>query len=191
MRCFWNVCMSYFKHETAVVDDGAEIGDDTKIWHFVHVRGGSKIGKSCIIGKGCYIDTGVKIGDRVKIQNLVSVYNGVTIEDEVFVGPHAVFTNDLTPRAVGDWEIVETLVKKGASIGANATIVCGTTIGEYAMVGAGAVVTKDVPAHALVVGVPAKIIGYVCECGEKIAGADIEKPAVITCPKCGKKNEIK
>ena len=183
--------MSYFKHETAIVDDGAKIGEGTKIWHFVHVRGGAKIGRDVIIGKGCYIDTGVVIGDRCKIQNLVSVYNGVIIEDEVFVGPHAVFTNDMMPRAVGEWELVKTYVKKGASIGANATIVCGITIGEYAMIGAGAVVTKDVPPHALVVGVPAKIIGYVCECGEKVAPANIEKPAEIKCNKCGKIITIK
>ncbi len=182
--------MNFFQHSTAVIDEGAEIGNNTKIWHFAHIRGGARIGNDCIIGKGCYIDTGVVIGDRCKIQNMVSVYNGVTLEDDVFVGPHAVFTNDLKPRAVGDWQIVQTLVKKGASIGANATIVCGIEIGSYAMIGAGAVVTKTVPSHGLVVGVPAKLIGYVCKCGERIASSDLEIPSRLTCSHCGEENLI-
>ncbi len=182
--------MNFFKHPTAVIDDGAEIGENTKIWHFAHVRGGAKIGRDCIVGKGCYIDTGVSIGDRCKIQNLVSVYNGVTLEEDVFVGPHAVFTNDLKPRAFGNWEVVYTFVKKGASIGANATIVCGIEIGSYAMIGAGAVVTKPVPPHGLVIGVPARLVGYVCKCGERIADANLDLPSTVTCPHCGEKNRI-
>ncbi|MBD3406601.1 MAG: N-acetyltransferase [Candidatus Lokiarchaeota archaeon] len=156
----------YFVHEKAVVDKGADIGKDTRIWHFAHVRGTAKIGRGCNIGKDVYIDADVVIGDNVKIQNGVSVYHGVTIEDDVFCGPHMTFTNDMYPRAFGEsWAVVKTLVKKGASIGAHATIVCDTTLGEYCMIGSGAVVTRDVPAYGLVVGNPAKLIGFVCKCG--------------------------
>ena len=164
------------KHETAEVADKAEIGDGTSVWHFSHVREGAKIGKNCIIGQSVYIDSGVKIGSNVKIQNNVSVYHGVTIEDGVFVGPHVCFTNDLKPRAINpdrslksgdDWEVSKTLVKKGASIGANSTIISGITIGEFCMIGAGSVVTKDVPAFALVYGNPAKIMGEVDKRGNK------------------------
>ena len=155
-----------FIHPTATVDEGAQIGEGTKIWHYVHVRGDAVIGKNCIIGKSSYIDTKARIGDNCKIQNFVSVYHGVVIGNNVFVGPHACFTNDLYPRAANSsWEVVDTRVKDGVSIGANATIVCGITIGRCAMVGAGSVVTKDVPPHALVVGSPAKVVGWVCECG--------------------------
>ncbi len=175
----------YFIHPTAVVDEGAEIGDGTKIWHFTHVMGGAKIGKNCVIGQNCFIGRRAVIGNGVKIQNNVSVYDLVTLEDNVFVGPSAVFTNDINPRAPypkhGNW--VPTLVKEGATIGANATIVCGITIGRWAFVGAGAVVTKDVPDYAIVVGVPAKIIGYMCECGEKLY---FENGKAV-CKKCGKK----
>ena len=161
--------MSVFIHATAEVSEHAEIGDSTKIWNFAQVRENAKIGINCIISKNAYIDTGVQIGNNVKIQNNVNVYNGVIVEDDVFLGPSMTFTNDKNPRAVNpDWKITKTLVKKGASIGANATIVCGVTIGEYAMVGAGAVVTKDVLPHTLVVGNPAKKIGFVCKCGERV-----------------------
>lgn len=161
--------MSSFIHETAIVEEGAVIGEGTRIWHHAHVRAGSEIGKNCNIGKNCYIDEGAKIGSGVKIQNNVSVYHGVEIEDDVFVGPCAVFTNDFYPRAFSrDWEVGKTAIRHGASIGANATVICGHTIGEYAMIGAGSVVTKDVPPHALMVGNPAKQIGLVCECGQKL-----------------------
>ena len=153
-------------HESAYVED-AEIGDGTKIWHFVHVRNGAKIGKKCIIGKGVYIDTKVEVGDNCKIQNFATLYQGVKIGNDVFIGPHVCFTNDVYPRAAiwDDSKIEKTLVKDGASISANATIIAGITIGKYAMVGAGAVVTKDVPDYKLVVGNPAKVVGTVDEEG--------------------------
>jgi len=145
------------------------IGNDTSIWHWVQVREGARIGERCNIGKDVYIDSAVVVGDDCKIQNFATLYCGVTIGNRVFVGPHACFTNDLYPRAVSpDWKIVPTRVEDGASIGANATILCGLTVRRYAMVAAGAVVTKDVPAHALVAGVPAKVIGWVCECGRPL-----------------------
>ncbi len=179
--------MDYFVHDTAIVDEGAMIGNGTKIWHFSHVRASAEIGENVVIGNGVYIDAHVKIGSYSKIQNKVSVYDGVTIEEEVFVGPHAVFTNDMKPRAQGEWKIVKTLVKKGASIGARAVIVCGTTIGSYSMIGAGSVVTKSVPAHALVFGNPARFQGVVCYCGEKIAGKEAENGGTFTCPSCHRK----
>ncbi len=187
--------VNYFVHPTAIVEDDVEIGEGTRIWHFVHVRKGARIGSGCNIGKGVYIDAGVKIGNNVKIQNFVSVYRGVTIEDDVFLGPHATLTNDLYPRAFNEsWEIVPTLIKKGASIGANATIVCGVTIGEYAMVGAGAVVTKDVPPHALVYGNPARIKGFVCYCGRPLKNENIveetNEHVIFKCPSCGKTVKI-
>ena len=176
--------MKVYIHDTAIVEEGAIIGEGTRIWHHAHVRSGSVIGVNCNIGKNCYIDTGAKIGNNVKIQNNVSVYHGVEIEDNVFVGPSAVFTNDYYPRAFSEeWEIGKTIVKKCASIGANATIICGHNIEEYAMIGAGSVVTKDVPKHALVVGNPARQIGWVCECGQKL---DENK----TCVRCGKRFSI-
>lgn len=156
-------------HDTAQVSEKAKIGNGTKIWNLVQVREDCDIGENTIISKNCYIDFAVSIGSLVKIQNNVSVYNGVTIEDEVFVGPCAVFTNDFRPRAVADdWQVTPTLIKKGASLGANCTIVCGTEIGQYAMVAAGSVVTKSVPAHVLVAGNPAKPIAYVYKNGEKV-----------------------
>ena len=158
-----------FIHESANVDARSKIGFGSKIWMNVQVRENAKIGSECIISKDVYIDESVSIGDRCKIQNSVSVYKGVDIDDDVFVGPNACFTNDLIPRAFNqDWKILKTTVQKGASIGANATIVCGVTIGSYAMIGAGAVVTKDVPEYSLVVGNPAKVIGKVDKKGNRI-----------------------
>lgn len=162
-------------HDTAAVSAQAEIGQGTKIWNQVQIRENSCIGENTIISKNCYVDFAVNIGSRVKIQNNVSVYNGVTIEDEVFVGPCVVFTNDFRPRAVADdWQVTATLIKKGASLGANSTIVCGIVIGSYAMIAAGAVVTKSVPAHVLVAGNPAKPIAYVYKNGEKILAEHIQ-----------------
>jgi UDP-2-acetamido-3-amino-2,3-dideoxy-glucuronate N-acetyltransferase len=179
-----------FIHPLAVVDEGADIGDGTRIWHFAHVRGSARIGKGCNIGKDVYIDAEVVIGNNVKIQNGVSVYHGVTIEDDVFCGPHMTFTNDMYPRSFGDsWEVFKTLVKKGASIGAHATIVCNTTLGEYCMIGSGAVVTRDVPAHGLVVGNPARLVGYVCKCGQPLK-EEIEKNTKEIKMKCSKCHEV-
>ncbi|MHA2021404.1 MAG: DapH/DapD/GlmU-related protein [Candidatus Thorarchaeota archaeon] len=180
-----------FIHPLAVVDEGAQIGEGTKVWHFAHIRSSANIGSGCIIGKDVYVDANVVIGNNVKIQNGVSVYQGVTIEDDVFCGPHMTFSNDLYPRAYGDsWEITDTLVKRGSSIGANATILCGITLGNYSMVGIGAVVTKDVPAHALVVGNPARIVGFVCKCGQPLKDEVQQQKVSITfaCGKC--KEEI-
>lgn len=172
--------MDFFVHNTAIVEDDAIIGTGTKIWHHAHIRSGCKIGENCNISKNCYIDYDTVIGSGVKIQNNVSVYHGVEIEDDVFVGPSAVFTNDFYPRAFkDDWKVTRTLIKRGASIGANATIICGNTVGEYATIGSGSVVTKDIKPHALVVGNPAKQIGWVCKCGYKL---DKE----FKCPNCNK-----
>lgn len=169
----------FFAHETAHIADNAKIGDDTKVWINVQIREDAEIGSDCIISKDVYIDHAVKIGNKVKIQNGVSVYNGVTIEDEVFVGPNVAFTNDYYPRAQNpDWEVTPTLIQKGASLGANCTIVCGHTVGEYATVGAGSVVAADVPPYALVVGNPARQVGTVCKCGMRTDENGV-------CPKCG------
>jgi UDP-3-O-[3-hydroxymyristoyl] glucosamine N-acyltransferase len=175
----------YFVHPLAVIDNGAEIGAGSKIWHFSHIRSTAKLGKNVIIGKNVYIDADVIIGSNVKIQNNVSVYHGVTIEDDVFVGPHAVFTNDLRPRATGDWEVSQTIVKKGASIGANSVIICGNNLNSYCMIGAGSIVTKTVPSHALVFGNPAKFQGVVCKCGQKLAGKEAKDNYTYHCEKCG------
>ena len=157
-------------HPTAVVEDGAEIGAGARVWHFVHVRAGAVVGQETWLGKSVYIDAGAVVGARCRVMNFVSVYKGVTIEDGVFVGPSAVFTNDLYPRAgFSDWKLTPTLVRRGATIGANATIVAGVTIGEWATVGAGAVVTRDVEAHRLVVGAPARARGWVCVCGRRLS----------------------
>lgn len=163
--------MSYFVHESSYVDEGVLIGNGTKIWHFCHIQKGSQIGEKCSLGQNVNISNNVKIGNGVKIQNNVSVYEGVEIEDYVFCGPSMVFTNDLTPRSKypkGNNAYKKTLVKYGASIGANATIVCGHTVGSWAMIASGAVVTKDVPNFALMAGIPAKQIGWVCECGTSL-----------------------
>lgn len=160
----------YFAHETAVIDEDCVIGTGTKIWHFSHIMPNCEIGESCNLGQNVVVSPDVKLGRNVKVQNNVSIYTGVICEDDVFLGPSMVFTNVINPRSaiVRKSEYKETLVKKGASIGANATIVCGNTIGKYAMIGAGAVVTKDVPDYALIVGNPAKQIGWVSEYGHRL-----------------------
>jgi len=164
--------LNFFFHKSSYVGDDVIIGDDTKIWHFCHIQeGAGPIGKNCSIGQNVFVGTNVIIGDRCKIQNNVSLYDGVELEEYVFCGPSCVFTNDLAPRSKypkATEERVKTLIKQGASIGANATVVCGLTIGRWAMVGAGAVVTKDVPDYALMLGVPAKQVGWVCECGARL-----------------------
>ena len=167
-------------HPTAEVSRKAAVGDGTRLWHYVQVREGARVGQDCILGKAVYIDKNVVVGDRCKIQNRATLYDGVEIGSDVFIGPHVCFMNDLYPRAdSSDWTIVETQVEDGASIGANATILCGVRIGHHSMVGAGAVVTRDVPDHALVVGNPAEVTGYVCDCGNPILG---DSP----CTRCGR-----
>lgn len=176
----------YFVHESSYVDENVTIGEGTKIWHFSHIQSGAVIGKNCSFGQNVNISNNVKIGNGVKVQNNVAIYEGVELEDYVFCGPSMVFTNDLTPRAKypkGRTGYKKTLLKEGATVGANATVVCGHTIGKYAMVAAGAVVTKDVPDYALMAGVPAKQIGWVCECGELLRKKD-------TCEKCGRHYEF-
>jgi UDP-2-acetamido-3-amino-2,3-dideoxy-glucuronate N-acetyltransferase len=175
----------YDAHPSAVIDDGASIGDGTRIWHFTHVCTGAKIGTGCSLGQNVYVAPTARIGDRVKIQNNVSIYDGVTLADDVFVGPSAVFTNVTNPRSeVSRKHAYErTHVETGATIGANATIVCGTTIGRYAFVGAGAVVTRDVAPFALAVGVPAHLAGWMCRCGiQLVTAAD----AAASCAECGR-----
>jgi acetyltransferase-like isoleucine patch superfamily enzyme len=191
-----------FAHPTAEIAPGAAIGDGTQIWHHCHIRENSVIGTNCVLGRDVYVDYGVQIGNNVKIQNGVSVYQGVTLEDGVFCGPHCAFTNDLRPRAVtpdnilkttDQWHFTPTLVQTGASIGAHATIVCGVTIGRWAMVGAGAVVTRDVPDHGLVYGTPARLTGFVCPCGHRLARAGSASDAagaVMTCSSCGRRVDI-
>ena len=175
-----------FVHESAYVDEGAHIGEGTRIWHFCHVNGGAVIGEGCSLGQNVVVMNDVKIGNNVKIQNNVSIYDAVELEDDVFCGPSMVFTNVINPRShvPRKDEYKRTLVRKGASIGANATIVCGVTLGQYCFVGAGAVVTSDVAPYALVVGVPAKRIGWMCECGERLADS-----GTGSCTSCGKKYE--
>ncbi|WP_104489045.1 UDP-2-acetamido-3-amino-2,3-dideoxy-D-glucuronate N-acetyltransferase [Acinetobacter indicus] len=162
--------MSFYQHESAIVDAGAQIGDGSRVWHFVHVCGGAKIGRGVSLGQNVFVGNKVAIGDYCKVQNNVSVYDNVTLEEGVFCGPSMVFTNVYNPRSLIERkdEYRNTLVKKGATLGANCTIVCGITIGEYSFVGAGAVVNKDVPAYALMVGVPAKQIGWMSEFGEQL-----------------------
>jgi len=177
----------FFLHESSFIDENVKIGDGTKVWHFSHIQSGSTIGENCSIGQNVNVGNNVKIGNGVKIQNNVSVYEGVELEDFVFCGPSMVFTNVMNPRSEfpqkGSEFYHRTLVKKSASIGANATIICGHTIGKYAFVAAGSVVTKDVPNYGLVVGVPARRIAWVCECGDKLEFSDSE----TVCKKCGKK----
>ncbi len=167
-------------HPSAEVHASAAIGSGTRIWHWVHVREDVRLGCDCVLGQGVYVDRGVTVGDRVKLENGVSVFAGVTIEDDVFVGPGATFTNDRYPRADGGtWQVLPTAVRRGASVGANATIVCGVTLGEWCMVAAGAVVTHSVPPHTLVAGNPARPRGRVCRCGRPLRGA-------AQCPACGR-----
>jgi len=171
-------------HETAIVEDGATVGSGTGVWHHAHVRSGARVGADCVLGKNVYVDVEAVIGDRCKVQNNVSVYHGVVIEDDVFVGPAATFSNDLVPRAFNaGWIVTPTLVRRGASVGANATIVCGNTIGEYAMVAAGATVTRDVADHQLVTGTPARHHGWVCRCG-RVISRDDNPPAAMHCDDC-------
>jgi len=180
--------MEYFVHRSSFIDENVNIGAGTKVWHFSHIMSGAKIGWDCIIGQNVCIERDVVIGNRCKVQNNVSVYKGVVLEDEVFCGPSCVFTNVYNPRAFIErkHEFRPTLVKRGATIGANATIVCGVTLGEWCFVAAGAVVTKDVPPYALVAGVPARRIGWVCECGERLA-FEGEK---ATCEACGRQYRL-
>ena len=174
-----------YVHDTAVVEDGATVGAGTRVWHHGHIRSGAIVGADCTLGKNVFVDAGAVVGDRSKIQNNVSVFSGVTLQDDVFVGPSAVFTNDLRPRAAStSWQVVPTLVRRGASIGANATVVCGTEIGAWAMIAAGSVVTRSVPDHALVRGNPARIAGWVCRCGEVVARTS-EPPLDLSCASCG------
>ena len=174
----------FFVHDTAIVEPGAQIGDRTRVWHHSHVRATASIGADCNLGKNVYIDAGASVGNRVKIQNNVSVYHGVHIGDDVFVGPAVTFTNDKVPRAFNErWTIVETWVDAGASIGANATIVCGSRLGSFSMVAAGAVVVHDVAPHELVAGTPAHRLGWVCRCGTVISRHDVV-PEDLQCTEC-------
>lgn len=174
-------------HPTAVVDEGAKIGDGTRIWHFSHISAAAEIGAGCSFGQNTYIGNRVRIGNNVKVQNNVSIYDNVVIEDDVFCGPSMVFTNVINPRSHVSRkdEYKDTAVRRGASIGANATIVCGNEVGEYAFIGAGAVVTKDVPPHALMVGNPARRRGWMCRCGVKLQGE-----GSVTCASCGSRYRI-
>ena len=179
---------NYFVHESSYVDEPCEIGEGTKIWHFSHVMSNSRIGRRCNIGQNVVVSPQVTIGDNVKIQNNVSIYTGVILEDDVFCGPSIVFTNVVNPRSHVSRkdEYRTTLVKRGASIGANATVVCGHTIGRYAFIGAGAVVTRDIPDFALVTGNPARIVGWMCQCGIKLPlTREAQKDEEATCAACG------
>ncbi|HKT61425.1 MAG TPA: acyltransferase [Gemmatimonadales bacterium] len=173
----------YFVHESSYIDDGAVIGRGTKIWHFCHVMPGAVIGERCNLGQNVVVMGGTRLGDNVKVQNNVSIYEGVTLEDDVFCGPSCVFTNVTNPRShvSRKSEYRATLVRRGSTIGANATIVCGITLGEYSFIGAGAVVTSDVPAFALMVGVPARRVGWMCQCGVRL----VLSKDTVTCAVCG------
>lgn len=183
---------TYFIHESSYVDEGAKIGRGTKIWHFSHIMSGAVIGENCSIGQSCTVENRAVLGNRVKVQNNISVYGMVEIADDVFLGPSMVFTNDINPRAPfpkkGNW--MPTKVMQGASIGANATILCGITIGKWALVGAGAVVTKDIPDYAVVMGNPARVSGYVCKCGKKMEGIDHNHTQSEYHCECGRKYSI-
>lgn len=180
---------TYFAHETAVIEEGCAIGEGTKIWHFSHIMTGCRIGKNCNIGQNVVVSPEVELGDNVKVQNNVSIYTGVTCEDDVFLGPSMVFTNVINPRSAVNrrGQYSRTLVKKGASIGANATIVCGHDIGKFAFIGAGAVVTKEVPDYALVMGNPARQTGWMSEYGHRLA---FDKDGLAKCPESGQLYEF-
>jgi len=179
---------AYFAHESCYIDDGCVIGDGTKIWHFTHVMSGARIGERCNIGQNVVVSPDVVVGNNVKVQNNVSLYTGVVLEDDVFCGPSMVFTNVVNPRShvSRKHEYKQTLVRRGATIGANATVVCGHTIGRHAFIGAGAVVTKDVPDYALVVGNPGRVAGWMCECGVKL-GSGVRPPMQTSCRSCGRR----
>lgn len=187
-------------HATAEVAESAQIGEGTSIWHQCQIRPDAQIGRNCIFGKGVYVDFGVKIGDNVKVQNYVSIYHGVEIEGGVFIGPHVCFTNDNLPRAINpdgtlksadDWVLGRILIKHGAALGANSTILPKVIIGEWAIVGSGSVVSKDVPAYGLVYGNPARLHGFVCPCGQRLEAAEQDAQTVLArCPKCGAQIEI-
>jgi acetyltransferase-like isoleucine patch superfamily enzyme len=180
-------------HPTAEIHPEAQIGPDTRIWHYCHIREGARIGAECVLGRNVYVEDGAIVGNRVKIQNNVSVYRGVELEDGVFVGPAVIFTNDLHPRAINpdgslkaldDWTCSATRVRQGAAIGAGAIIVCGTEVGRFALVGAGAVVTRDVPPHGLVLGNPARLVGYVCACARRLRPAIAAGQPTLCCAHC-------
>jgi len=179
---------NFWAHETAIIDAGASIGPGTRVWHWVHVCAGARIGANCVLGQNVYVGNRVVIGNNVRIQNNVSVYDEVTLEDDVFCGPGMVFTNVVNPRAAVSRkdEYQATLVRRGATIGANATVVCGHVIGRHAFIGAGAVVTRDVPDHALVAGNPARRIGWMCQCGEKLPA----QSGAAACAGCGARYEM-
>ena len=187
-------------HPTADVSPKAVIGEGTSIWHQAQIRENARLGQNCVISKGVYIDFEVTLGDNVKVQNYVSIYHGVTIEDGVFVGPHVCFTNDLRPRAINpdgslkaadDWTLTRTLIRRGAALGANSTIVCGVTIGAWAMLGSGSVLTRDIPDYGIAWGNPARLHGFVCTCGNKLEKESIQNEMVIArCAECGQKMQI-
>jgi len=183
--------VNYYKHESAIVDEGAQVGEDSRIWHFTHVCAGARIGSGVSLGQNVFVGNKVKIGDRCKIQNNVSIYDNVYLEEGVFCGPSMVFTNVYNPRSLIERkdQYRNTIVRKGATLGANCTIVCGITIGEYAFVGAGAVINKDVPDYALMVGVPAKQIGWMSEYGEQL-NLPVEGQAQATCTHTGQKYRL-
>lgn len=187
-----NENLNYYINEQAVVDDNVDIGEGTKVWHFSHIQSGSKIGKKCVFGQNVNVGNNVTIGNYCKVQNNVSIYEGVTLEDYVFCGPSMVFTNILDPKCkypqVGAQFYIKTLVKEGASIGANATIVCGNTLGKHCMIGAGSVVTKDIPDYALVVGTPGRVIGWVSEAGKRLK---FDESGKAFCEKSGKNYQFK
>ncbi|MBF0405885.1 MAG: N-acetyltransferase [Candidatus Riflebacteria bacterium] len=180
---------NFFVHESSYIDEGVIIGQGTKIWHFSHIMKGSKIGENCNFGQNVVMGPNVTAGNNVKIQNNVSVYDGVELEDDVFCGPSMVFTNVINPRShiLRKHEYKKTLVKRGASIGANATIVCGHTLGRYCFIGAGAVVTKDVPDYALIIGNPGRVAGWVCQCGVRLHSATSKENIFLTCQACKSK----
>lgn len=179
--------MNAFIHETATVEKGAKLGSGTKVWHNAQVREGAVIGENCNLGHCAFVDQGVHIGDRVKIGNKASIFKGVEIGDEAMIAPHVVFTNDIRPRSQGDWKLIGTKVKKGASIGSNSTIICGITIGSYSMIGAGSVVSRDVPDHGLAYGNPARLMRFVCKCGENLEKVSEKGKSVeMKCISCSK-----